>query len=257
MTAGRSDAADENEPLRLYDALEEVLAGLAAATNVADACAVLAGFGVRHLRADGAAVSRQGRRGLEFLAATDPGLTDLGSARAATPDGSPAPSLGPGETLMIPEIGAGTSASTWHTLAAAQGFSAAVLIGLPSLSAGETTLELFSRRPAAFSARPLRGVAQVVRLAGLALREAERRLNLEEALHTRGVIGQAQGVLMERYTLSGTQAMAFLRRQSQHTQQPIREIAAGLVRRREADTEGAPPNGPEDTDGFPSKYDIS
>ncbi len=82
-----------------------------------------------------------------------------------------------------------------------------------------------------------RGKAQVLAtLAGLALTTAEGRQvaetragNLELALGTRELIGQAEGILMERERISSDQAFDILRRSSQHLNIKLRDVAQRLV----------------------------
>ncbi len=95
-----------------------------------------------------------------------------------------------------------------------------------------------------------RGKAQVLAtLAGLALSGAEGRQaaeakadNLETALGTREMIGQAQGILMERERITGDAAFDVLRRASQHLNIRLRDVAQRLV-----DT-GLDPEGPPHTE---------
>lgn len=60
-------------------------------------------------------------------------------------------------------------------------------------------------------------------------RAGEREANLRAALRTRELIGQAQGILMERERISGDQAFALLRDSSQHLNIKLRKVAANLV----------------------------
>ena len=66
--------------------------------------------------------------------------------------------------------------------------------------------------------------------AAIALGHAEQRQQLNEALHSRKLIGQALGILMERYQLSEDRAFAFLVRASSHGNVKLRDVAAELVR---------------------------
>ena len=244
VTGRRSvGAGGLDEPSQqLHDALDEVLTGLADAVSLGEAAAQLNDFGAQLRGADAAGLVRQGRRsGLELLAATDPVVSRLESARAtAALAGSTSP-LAPGEVLLLRDLGTDPEAPAWRAVAARLGFRSALLLGLPALSGGDATLTLYARTSDAFATHPLPATTRVVGLAGWALREVERRLNLEEALHTRGLIGQAQGVLMERYGLTSDQAMAFLRRESQHTHLPVRDLATALVGRRDAASRPAAP----------------
>jgi GAF domain-containing protein len=85
-------------------------------------------------------------------------------------------------------------------------------------------------------------------LAGAALTSAhsiedeERRIeNLHSALSSREIIGQAQGILMERERIAADQAFDVLRRASQYLNIKLREVAQTLV-----DTGEKPDTGPRD-----------
>jgi AmiR/NasT family two-component response regulator len=73
-------------------------------------------------------------------------------------------------------------------------------------------------------------------LAGLALTSAEQRehdeqqmVNLQAALSTRELIGQAQGILMERERITAADAFDVLRRASQHLNVKLRDVAQTLI----------------------------
>ncbi|MCW2787331.1 MAG: hypothetical protein JWP74_3848 [Marmoricola sp.] len=58
---------------------------------------------------------------------------------------------------------------------------------------------------------------------------ARNEEHFDAAIHTRTVIGQAQGVLMERYQLSPGAAFAVMQRVSQQQNRKLRQIAIDLV----------------------------
>lgn len=66
--------------------------------------------------------------------------------------------------------------------------------------------------------------------AAVALGRAREIEGLHEALTTRKTIGQAIGIVMERYRLDEDRAFQFLLRSSQHANIKLRDIAADLVR---------------------------
>ncbi len=70
--------------------------------------------------------------------------------------------------------------------------------------------------------------------AAVALGYAREVDNLNKALHNRQVIGQAIGILMERYQISEDRAFAFLVRASSHGNTKLRELAKSLVDERNA-----------------------
>ena len=97
-------------------------------------------------------------------------------------------------------------------------------------------LNLYARYPLAFGALDrARGVV-LAGLAGLALGLAEaheeqvrRAENLRHALVTRELIGQAQGILMERERITSEQAFEILRAASQNLNTKLWEVAQDLV----------------------------
>jgi GAF domain-containing protein len=68
--------------------------------------------------------------------------------------------------------------------------------------------------------------------AAIALDNARERNTLNQALQSRQVIGQALGIIMERYGISEDQAFAFLVRASTQSNLKLRDIAQDLVTQR-------------------------
>ncbi|HEY5272354.1 MAG TPA: GAF and ANTAR domain-containing protein [Acidimicrobiales bacterium] len=106
------------------------------------------------------------------------------------------------------------------------------------LSAGDTlgAITLYSRYPAAFGTSDLANASSFATVAAHALsvahvREtAERRLeDLQRALSTRELIGQAQGILMERDRITAERAFEILRIASQRLNVKLLEVAHQLV----------------------------
>jgi GAF domain-containing protein len=90
-------------------------------------------------------------------------------------------------------------------------------------------LSLYSAHEAAFSAVDTQLVSLFATLAALALHEAQRSDQLREAIGNRDVIGQAKGILMERYRLSSDAAFAALSRASQTANVKLAEVARYLA----------------------------
>jgi len=107
-------------------------------------------------------------------------------------------------------------------------------------------LNLYARYPQAFGVIDRGRGLLLAAMAGLAYSTAltheadeRREANLHAALATREIIGQAQGILMEREHLTSTQAFDILRRASQHLNRKLRDVAQNLV-----DTGERPDTGP-------------
>ncbi len=65
--------------------------------------------------------------------------------------------------------------------------------------------------------------------AAITLIAADRQTQFESALASRDVIGQAKGIVMERYKLDAGRAFATLVKLSQDTNTPVRVVAQRLV----------------------------
>lgn len=110
-----------------------------------------------------------------------------------------------------------------------------------------SALNLYARLPAAFGATDRAKALIFATLAGIALDAAEEReddeqrlANLHDALETRELIGQAQGILIERERITADQAFDVLRRASQHLNVKLREVARTLVETGEKPSTGSP-----------------
>jgi GAF domain-containing protein len=90
-------------------------------------------------------------------------------------------------------------------------------------------LTLYAAQPAAFSAHDERIIELFATLAALALAEAQRTDHLRAALVNRDVIGQAKGIIMERYKLNPDAAFSTLTRISQDRNIKLHEVARQLI----------------------------
>ena len=117
----------------------------------------------------------------------------------------------------------------WGPKAADLGFRSVMSLALAD---GDSfgALTLYSRRPSYFSAESAGDEQIFAQQASFAIAVAVEREQLVRARDSRGVVGQAQGILMERYQTSSDQAFAVLRRYSSHVNQKLRLVAEQLVR---------------------------
>lgn len=222
----------------LVRAQHDLLERLAAAGDLADASRELAEVAVRHAGADAAAVSLgPGRGPAERLAATDPELLGR-TVGPGVPGVGPWAEVPAGAAIVVQDTRTDRRWPAWAVATSRLQLRSALFVGLPALSGRWLVLELYSRRTDAFPPEVSAGARVLAAHAGVALQQVDRIASLNQALHTRGLIGEAQGILMERYGLTGDQAMTYLRRQSQETHLRVRDLAADLVARREVESRG-------------------
>ncbi|SDT11043.1 GAF domain-containing protein [Friedmanniella luteola] len=92
------------------------------------------------------------------------------------------------------------------------------------------TLNLYACRPHAFGEESEQVGLLFASHAAVAMAAARDRDHLMESLASRDLVGQAKGILMERYKIGSVEAFALLVRVSQHTNTKLRNVAAELAR---------------------------
>ncbi|MET7280551.1 GAF and ANTAR domain-containing protein [Kribbella sp. NPDC005582] len=90
-------------------------------------------------------------------------------------------------------------------------------------------LNLYANRCDGFDPETRHLAAMFARLVAIALGWAQHDDNLNQALLTRQRIGQAIGIVMERYHLDSDRAFAFLVRVSQAGNVKLRDVADGII----------------------------
>jgi AmiR/NasT family two-component response regulator len=83
--------------------------------------------------------------------------------------------------------------------------------------------------------------------AAIALVIEEHERQFRAALATRDVIGQAKGMLMERFDIDSGRAFAMLKKISQQTNTPVRQLAVRLVDHARARNDDAQSTSMSDT----------
>ncbi|GAA4935434.1 GAF domain-containing protein [Actinomycetospora succinea] len=91
------------------------------------------------------------------------------------------------------------------------------------------SLNLFSHRPYAFDEDDRVLGSLFANQAGLALRGAQRVAHLDRAVASRGIIGMAKGILIERFGIGDDEAFQRLVRSSQDTNIKLVDVAQWLI----------------------------
>jgi hypothetical protein len=113
--------------------------------------------------------------------------------------------------------------------ATARGVHSVMSFQLYSHQSGTGALNLFGSQPRRHGAEAEAIGAMLATHAANALIAADRQQQFESALSTRDVIGQAKGVLMERFGVDAIQAFDLLTKLSQNSNTPVRQIAVQIV----------------------------
>lgn len=90
-------------------------------------------------------------------------------------------------------------------------------------------LGLYSPKPDGFNADDEAVAHILARHASIAVATARHEETMAAAVDARKLVGQAMGILMERYDVTGGRAFAILRRYSQDTNTKLRDVAQQLI----------------------------
>ncbi len=122
---------------------------------------------------------------------------------------------------------------TWGPAVHELGMRSAVSVRLETRDRRYGSLNLYAAKTGAFDDDDIAVATIFSRHASVALAAAHNEDGLQVAVDARKLIGQAQGILMERFGLDDDRAFAFLRRQSQDRNRKLRDIAAWIVQHRD------------------------
>lgn len=90
-------------------------------------------------------------------------------------------------------------------------------------------LNMFASRPHAFAQTDVEIAEELGAHVAVATVDAQALDDVRAALTTRSAIGQAQGILMERFSIDSMRAFEVLQRISQNSNRKLRDVALGLV----------------------------
>jgi GAF domain-containing protein len=165
----------------------------------------------------------------ELAARLDRLQTDLGEGPALS-------ALRERHTVLIDDLAAETRWPDFTATAMTLGVHSLLSFRLFVVGESLGVLELYGAAPHAFTSESVAIGEVFAQHAAVAMADAASVEQLQSALATRDVIGQAKGMLMQRDGLTGLQAFATLTRASQETNIRLVDVARMFVADHEATT---------------------
>lgn len=169
------------------------------------------------------------RRGLHNRAATDDLPRQVDAIQVEVGEGPCLQTLRTRHTVRVDDLAFDPRWPQFSARVAAQGVRSMLTFRLPVPGGNLGALSLYSTAPAAFDTRAENLGLLYATHAAVALFGAEQEAGLRLAVDSRDVIGQAKGILMERYNLTGEQAFGLLVRSSKQSNIKLRDIAERLA----------------------------
>jgi GAF domain-containing protein len=185
-----------------------------------------------------AVVFVHGKRRIETVAGTDPAVATLDAKQMELRQG-PDISIAREQTgVIVDDTQHEDRWPAWAAAAADAGFRSMMGARLYTSERSMGSINVYDSRPSHFSTADLQVLHVVARHAAIALSRAQESDHLWRAIDSRKLIGQAQGILMERYDLDDERAFEVLRRHSQNANLKLRDVAQLVVDTRQLPTEG-------------------
>lgn len=170
---------------------------------------------------------------LESVAATDPIVTELDAWQREVGQGPDIDMVSDRLGVLVTDTHLDRRWPDWAERATKLGVRSMLGTRLYTENATVGTLNLYDGRPNRFDVDD-QAVAQVLAShAAAALVNSRQVENLWNAIDARKRIGQAQGILMERYGLNEDQAFQVLMRYSQDNNIKLRAVAEELITTRQ------------------------
>lgn len=171
---------------------------------------------------------------LETFAPTHDKLCDVDAAQYEMQEGPCYAAAVDTLHVAAPNLAADERFPRYAPIAVEAGIRAQAGIRLFDARGSQGALNLYSEHVGAFT--DLGALGQLfAHQAAMALDYAREIGDLQDAIRSRGVIGQAVGIAMERFRLDEARAFGFLVRMSQHENVKLRVLAEQLVARTDAE----------------------
>lgn len=191
-------------------------------------------FAVSAVQCGYAAVILLGQGGkLDTVAATDPVVAKLDLVQAEFGQGPDLDLVDKRLGVLVSDTRLDTRWPEWSARAADLGVRSMLGTRLYTDDDIVGTLNLYDRHPNHFDVDDQAVAHVMARHAAAALARSRTVENLWQAIDARKRIGQAQGILMERYQLDEDQAFHVLMRYSQDKNIKLRAVAEKLIQTRE------------------------
>jgi GAF domain-containing protein len=165
-----------------------------------------------------------------IAATTAPVIEDLYRMQLAAGAGPLMASLESNQPVFVSDTATDDQwPAEWRALACSIGIRSILHLPLMPTDHPVGVLSFFSEQPDGFDSDDLAIGHILARHASVAVANARSEESLAQAVDARKLVGQAMGILMERFDLDGDRAFEVLRRYSQDSNTKLRDVAQELI----------------------------
>ncbi|PRC42211.1 ANTAR domain protein [Mycobacterium sp. ITM-2017-0098] len=165
----------------------------------------------------------------ESIAPTDPLVSDLDALQLRLQQGPCLQAAVGEEVIRCPDLSHDERWPQFATMAVQAGVHSMLSFRLYTHRTGSGALNLLGRTAHPFGHEDLLVGAMLATHAATAVLAVNKQRQFESALASRDVIGQAKGMLMERFNINAVRAFEMMTKLSQDTNTPLRVIARRIT----------------------------
>ena len=166
---------------------------------------------------------------VETVAATDPVVAGLDAVQLEAGEGPDLELIADRHEVIIRDVREESRWPRWCEAVADAGIRSMLGSRLYTSQQVIGSLNLYDPEPGAFDEADADVAHMLARHAAVAMQHARGDEHLRKAVDARNLVGQAQGILMERFDLDADRAFEVLRRYSQHHNTKLHLVAQQLI----------------------------
>ena len=166
---------------------------------------------------------------VETVAATDPVVAGLDAVQLEAGEGPDLELIADRHEVIIRDVREESRWPRWCEAVADAGIRSMLGSRLYTSQQVIGSLNLYDPEPGAFDEADADVAHMLARHAAVAMQHARGDEHLRKAVDARNLVGQAQGILMERFDLDADRAFEVLRRYSQHHNKKLHLVAQQLI----------------------------
>ncbi|SKB09076.1 GAF and ANTAR domain-containing protein [Aeromicrobium choanae] len=200
-------------------------AGAAEATIASVLCHLQAAVGAEH----GGALLLGPGNAIETATGSDDIVERADAIQADLGEGPDLTLLDGRESLLVPDTLSEARWPRWAEAVAALGLRSLISVRLSTRDRVLGSVNLYSRRPRAFADGDRELAESLARRAAVTVSASLTARDLPAAMDSHVLMGQAQGIVMERFDLTSDEAFAVLLQHSQRTDTKLRSVAQQVV----------------------------
>ncbi|MEU4605682.1 GAF and ANTAR domain-containing protein [Kribbella sp. NPDC023972] len=186
-------------------------------------------FALQALNCSHAGVALSVRGGPDIPAVTDPVVAEIYKFQMDSREGPLVEVMQGTTSILVTDTATEQRWPDWAFKVRELGVR--TVLDVPLTTSGGTigVLGLYSTKPDAFDTDDEAIAHILARHASVAVANARHDESMAQAIDARKLVGQAMGILMERYGIDGDRAFEVLKRYSQDTNTKLRDVAQQLI----------------------------